>query len=79
MLLQWGRWSQSSPSRIPFYLTQWCWTFPRRTTRFAPHVDAELLKEEWNDFKLLDEGAVSIVDAKGKQQTLDKVWSEIST
>ena len=51
----------------------------RLADRFAPHVDAELLKEEWNDFKLLDEGAVSMVDAKGKQQTLDKVWSEIST
>ena len=51
----------------------------RLADRFAPHVDAELLKEEWNGFKLLDEGAVSMVDAKGKQQTLDKVWSEIST
>ena len=49
----------------------------RLIDRFAPHVDAELLKEEWDDFKLLDEGAVSMVDAKGKQQKLDKVWSEV--
>ena len=49
----------------------------RLADRFAPHVDAELLKEEWDDFKLLDEGAVSMVDAKGKQQKLDKVWSEV--
>ena len=48
----------------------------RLADRFAPHVDAELLKEEWDDFKIHDKGAVSMVDAKGKQQKLDKVRSE---
>ena len=51
----------------------------RLADRFASHVDTELLKEEWDDFRLLDEAAVSMtmVDAKSKQRKPDQVWSDV--
>ena len=90
MLLQWGRWSQSSPSRIPFLPDSVVLDPSKKTDldyapvvrladRFVLHVDTELLKKEWDDFGLLDKAAVSMtmVDAKSKQQKLDEVWSDV--
>ncbi|RXM33718.1 hypothetical protein EOD39_5239 [Acipenser ruthenus] len=37
----------------------------RLAGRFAPIVDTELLKEEWEDFQILPDTAVSMMDDKG--------------
>ncbi|RXM34111.1 hypothetical protein EOD39_14383 [Acipenser ruthenus] len=49
----------------------------RLAGRFAPTVDTELLKEEWEDFQLLPDTDVSMTDDKGQHKSLDSFWAKV--
>ena len=48
----------------------------RLATRFTPDVDAEQLKEEYEDFQLLGENAITLVE-DGESRPIDHVWTDI--
>ena len=50
----------------------------RLATRFAPDVDPEQLKDEYEDFQLLGKDAIRLM-ADGSARPIDQVWSEVFT
>ena len=50
--------------------------FVRLATRFTPDVDAEQLKEQYEDFQLLGENAITLVE-DGESRPIDHVWADI--
>ena len=48
----------------------------RLAARFSPDVDAEQLKEEYEDFQLLGEDAFTLVE-DGESRPIDHVWADI--
>ena len=48
----------------------------RLAARFTPDVDAEQLKEEYEDFQLLGENAITLVE-DGESRPIDHVWADI--
>ena len=48
----------------------------RLAVRFTPDVDAEQLKEEYDDFQLLGENAITLVE-DGESRPIDHVWADI--
>lgn len=49
----------------------------RLAQQYAPSVDQEVLKDEWEDFQLLEDKAIRLLDGKGQPRRLDVVWSDI--
>lgn len=45
-------------------------------SKFTPDVDQEELKEEWEDFQLMGEDEVALLDHEGERKRLD-VWRDI--
>ena len=48
----------------------------RLAARFSPDVDAEQLKEEYEDFQLLREDAITLVE-DGESRPFEHVWADI--
>ena len=48
----------------------------RLAVRFIPDVDAEQLKEDYDDFQLLGENAITLVE-DGESRPIDHVWADI--
>ncbi|XP_070213054.1 uncharacterized protein [Littorina saxatilis] len=49
----------------------------RLASKFAPSVNVESLKDEWDDFQLLGDNEVNLLDSKGQPRRLGAVWADI--
>ena len=48
----------------------------RLATKFCPHVDREMVKDEFEDLQLMEDDAV-VTRVDGHQRQLDHIWGDV--